>query len=231
MANRPPSHRRGYSPLPLGLLAALAFTSPVTHAQLPPQNGSFAAGNLNVSAPYGIPPSEFGSVTQRFDALATFNITGYNVSSNATTPPPEPIAGWTLSAGVTFDVSLIDAAESSQFDIEATTLLLVPPVDTVLDPTSWSLCAVVFPEVRPNGTLGAMTNSSTPIDGGCENVLSSECIQDIAAGTSGMDANGTCGQYTLPDSCASFFPVELMNNTAISKSNVYPLAFPIFDHD
>lgn len=215
MANIPPG-RRGY----IVLLHILLALSSVTYAQLS-QNGSFVAGNLDASAPYGISPTEFGNVTQRLDSLATFNISGYNVSTNTT--PPEAISGWTLTAGVTFDVSLADAANSSQFDFEATTLFIEPPAGNVtLDP-SWRICAVVFPAVMANGTAEA-TNASTPVDGGCVSVLSSECIQEIASGTSGMDANGTCGTYTLPDSCASFFPAEVVNTTAISK----PILFSLF---
>lgn len=177
-------------------------------AYLPQEGGSFVAGNLSVAAPYGIPPVEFGNVTaNNLDSLATFNITGYNVSVDDTTAPAVA-PGWTISVGVTDDVSLINAANSSKFDIEATTLFIEPPGGNItLDP-SWRICAVVFPG------LANATAPSTPIDGTCNRVLSSGCIQAIQSGSTLMDSNGNCGNYALPSSCMEFFPTLSVNNTA-----------------
>lgn len=58
-----------------------AFGLPrVVHSYLP-GTGSSAAGNLSTAAPYGIPPEEFTAVTEDVFSTATFNITGYSMST------------------------------------------------------------------------------------------------------------------------------------------------------
>lgn len=200
--------------------ALAAFSLPhhvsgATNAQ--PAGPSFVAGNLSAAAPYGIPPAEFQKVTERLAASATFNITGYDVSSS---PPADSsstnVPGWTLTVGVTTDVSLLNAANSSNLDIEATTLFLAPPGGNVtLDP-SWTICAVVFPGLEAEAAAAA-ANVSTKVDGSCEGLLSSECIEAIQSGSSGVSTNGTCGSYVLPSACSSQFPEEFANNTAIGR--------------
>lgn len=182
------------------------------------ESGSFIAGNLNASAPYGIPPSEFQQVTKRLDSSATFNITGYDVSRDAA--PTAAVPGWTLTVGVTTDVSLIDATNSSNLDFEATTLFIEPPGGHVaLDP-SWKICAVVFPGLAAAAaaaSAGAASNASTSVDGTCDGMLSSECIRAIQTSSSGISDNGTCVDYALPSACSGQFAAESVNTTAIGR--------------
>lgn len=175
-----------------------------------PGTGSFVAGNLSIAAPYGIPPAEFRTVTKRLTSAATFNITGYNVSVDAT--PQSAISGWTLTVGITTDVSLVDASSSSNFDVEATTLYIEPPGGKATVDPSWEICAVVFPG------LASSVNTSRTVNGSCEAVLSSECIQAVQTGNSGISSNGTCGEYVLPSACRDEFPSASVNSTAISMS-------------
>lgn len=211
----------GHSLLPL-----LFLLSPHCAHACEPGAGSFVTGNLNLTAPYGIQPSEFREVTAWLSSSATFNITGYNVSAdlnpNATTTGadhgPEPISGWTLTVAVTTDVSLIDAANSSNLDFEATTLYIEPPGgsgNATLLP-SWRVCAVVYPGLPANSS-NSSSSASVTVDGTCDNVLSRGCIQAIQNGTTGMDSNGTCGEYVLPSACRDEFPAAVVNNTAFGE--------------
>lgn len=199
-----------------GITAAICV---VPHAYAyAPGSGSFAAGNLNNSAPYGISPQLFGNVTQRLNSNATFNITGYNVSSSA---GPTAIPGWAVTVGITDDISLVNAANSSNFDTEVTTLFISPPGSNVTMDPSWRICAVVFP-----GLAGPVP-ASTSINGTCNSVLSAACMRDIQTGSSGMDGNGNCTNYSLPSSCASFFPTQSANSTTAfgrSRPRVNPLS-------
>lgn len=123
---------------------------------------------------------------------------------------------------MTTDVSLIDATNSSQFDVEATTLSIEPPGgNTTLDP-SWRICAVVFTGLA-NDTVAASRN----VDGTCGSVLSGGCIQSILGGSSGIDADGNCTTYTLPPACVGEFAVGAVNSTAfreLARLRKYPCA-------
>lgn len=195
-------------------LPALAALGPPRHAArayaYQPGTGSSVAGNLSAAAPYGISPSEFAKVTKRLSASATFNITGYDVSVDAAAPAAVP--GWTLTVGVTTDVSLINAANRSNLDFEATTLSVGPPGGNATLHPSWTICAVVFP-----GLAGSASNASATTNGSCGGLLSGDCIQAIQGGSAGVGSNGTCGDYALPSACTSQFPAASVNSTAIGR--------------
>lgn len=208
------------------LLPLLLPLSPRCAHAYEPGTGSFATGNLNLTAPYGIRPSEFRAVTARLTSSATFNITGYDVSADpgasANANANAEIAGWTLTVGVTTDVSLIDAANSSNLDFEATTLYMAPPGGSGGNMTllpAWRVCAVVYPGLAAGGQEAANSSSSASVevDGTCDGVLSGGCIQAIQSGTAGIDSNGTCGEYVLPSACADEFPEASVNSTAFGE--------------
>ncbi|KAJ4397416.1 hypothetical protein N0V93_001643 [Gnomoniopsis smithogilvyi] len=134
-------------------------------------------------------------------------MTGYNVSADA---GPSAAPGWTLTVDITTDVSLLNAANRSNLDIEATTLSIEPPQGKVTLDSSWKICAVVFTGLAND------TSPSTTIDGTCSNVLPSGCIQGIESGSSGMDDSGNCTTYTLPSACTSYFPAGSVNNSAFA---------------
>lgn len=207
----PPRKRRSVS-LRSCLLPAFTLLHQTQAYQ--PNTGSSVSGNLLIAAPYGIPPNEFGNVTRRLTSSATFNITGYDVSSNAGSRAPDATPGWTLTAGVTADVSLIDASPSSKLDSEATTLFMQPPGGTVTVDPSWRICVVVYTGLAE----GVDVSGGTVVDGTCGDVLSGECVQAIQRGTSGIDNNGDCADYVLPSACTSEFPAESINSTAFGRS-------------
>lgn len=203
------------------MLSALALVHQTQAYQ--PNTGSSVSGNLHVAAPYGLPPSEFGNITRRLTSSATFNITGYDVSSSAATntsssSSSDAVPGWTMTAGVTADISLLDASPSSELDFEATTLFIQPPGGNVtLDP-AWSICAVVFPGLADGVDVSV-------VDGTCGGVLSEGCVAAIQNGTSGVDDDGRCVDYILPPACESEFPAESVNSTAFGRLS-WPLHLP-----
>lgn len=178
-----------------------------------PNSGSVTSGDLSVAAPYGIPASKFESDTNKPDEAATFNITGYDVSTDST---PQSVDGWKLEAAVKGSVSLSDATNSSVNKdqvFEATTLYIQAPDNMKMD-NSWKMCAVVYPG------LASSVDSSTAVDGSCSNVLSTECVQalSVAAGganSNGMDSNGNCTNFVLPARCTDSFPSDSIRTTAI----------------
>lgn len=211
------------------LLATLALSLPSAQAYSP-TSGSAVAGNLDaIAGPYGIPPDKFRSATSHADASAAFDITGYNVSAAATGNSPVAVAGWKLTARVTLDVSLSDAtngsssSSSSQKNSEATTLYLEAPEGMTMG-AAWRICAVVYP-----GTASEVANS-TAVDGTCNGVLSTECIQALTAsaggsGDTGMDNGGTCTNFELPSRCTDGFPEGSGNMSAISESYFFHFIF------
>lgn len=161
--------------------------------------GSFVAGNLSIGAPWSLPADDFESSTKSPDSVASFNITGYNISAN--TPSPQSSSGWRLSAAVKNDVSLSTSTNSSvnkSSVFEATTLYIQAPTGMEMD-SSWRMCAVVYPGVD-NLNVG-----NTVVDGGCSGVFSSGCLQALSvagtSGTNGMDDAGNCGSFVLPGRC------------------------------
>lgn len=212
------------------LLAALCLYPPAAQAYSP-NSGSAVAGDLAaIPGPYGIPSAKFQSATtsSSADASAAFNITGYNVSAAATGNSPVAVDGWKLAARLHVDVSLSDAAPNSSsltdddrtsLKTEATTLYLEPPEGMTTMGSAWRICAVVYP-----GVAGAVANSTT-VDGTCNGVLSTECIQALTAsagssGDTGMDNAGDCTSFELPSRCTDAFPDGSGNNSAISKSSL-----------
>lgn len=186
-----------------------------------PGTGSSVAGNLSAAAPWGIPPDKFASATKDADASASFNMTGYNVSSGA--PSPQSAAGWKLTAHVKDDVSLSDAVPPSGGQVsEATTLYIEAPSQMSVDP-SWRMCAVVYP-----GVASAVAPGTT-VDGTCGSVLSSGCAQALQVsgltGKAGMDSEGNCMNFALPSRCSGDFPAGTGNVSAVGK---YPLPFFLF---
>lgn len=183
-----------------------------------PNSGSSTSGDLSAAAPFGLPPSKFESDTNKPDDAATFNITGYDVSTDST---PQSVDGWKLEAAVKGSVSLSDTTNSSVNKdqvFEATTLYIQAPDDMKMD-DSWKMCAVVYPG------LASSVASSTAIDGSCSNVLSTECVQalSVAAGganSNGMDSNGNCTNFVLPARCTDSFPSDSVRTTAIGTSSV-----------
>ncbi|KAK2607149.1 hypothetical protein N8I77_005851 [Diaporthe amygdali] len=179
-----------------------------------PSSGSIASGDLSVAAPYGLPPSKFKSDTDKPDDAAAFNITGYDVSTDST---PQSVDGWKLEAAVKQAVSLSDATNSSVNKdqvFEATTLYIKAPDNMKMDDT-WRMCAVVYPGLTNN------VDNSTTLDGSCNNVLSTDCIQalSVAAGgatTNGMDTSGNCTSFVLPARCTDSFPSDSLRTTAIA---------------
>lgn len=200
------------------LFAALCPYPPITQAY-DPNSGSAVAGDLSsIAGPYGIPADKYESLTNSADASAAFNITGYNVSADSSNSPVA-VSGWKLTARVKTDVSLSDSTDnsssSSSQKTEATTLYLEAP-DGMTMGSSWRMCAVVY-----TGTASAVANTTT-VDGTCNGVLSSECIQALtaSAGSSentGMDNSGNCTDFVLPSRCTDDFPDGSGNNSAISK--------------
>lgn len=187
------------------LSSSTALLLPILAAAYDPTTGSSAQGNLSLHAPYNLNPSTFDEATSSPDTSGAFNITGYNISS--TTPTPQSTTGWKLTARVTYDVSL----NSSSF-FEATTLYLETPTGMTMDDNTWKICAVVF--------TGAQGSGQT-VDGTCNGVLSGSCFQALnvagTGGSSGMDANGACGQFSVPEACAGDFPAGTGNVSAICK--------------
>lgn len=179
-------------------------------------SGSIAYGDLSLAAPYGLPASKFKSSTNKPDEAATFNITGYDVSVDST---PQSADGWKLEAAVTEGVSLSDATNSSVNKaqvFEATTLYIQAPDGMKMD-ASWKMCAVVYPG------LASSVDSSTTIDGSCNGVLSTDCLQamSVAAGgatSNGMDTSGNCTTYVLPSRCTDAFPSDSIRTAAIGTS-------------
>lgn len=188
------------SPLNVLLLAPTLATA------YDPTTGSSAQGNLSIHAPYSLGPSDFADATQSADTSGAFNITGYNISS--TTPTPQSITGWKLTAHVTYDVPL----NSSSSFFEATTLYLEAPAGLTMDEDQWKICAVVF--------TGAQGRSPS-LDGTCNGALSGGCLQALSvAGTtasSPMSADGTCGQLSVPQACEGDFPAGTGNVSAFGK--------------
>lgn len=186
-----------------------------------PNSGSVTSGDLSVAAPYGIPASKFESDTNKPDEAATFNITGYDVSTDST---PQSVDGWKLEAAVKGSVSLSDATNSSVNKdqvFEATTLYIQAPDNMKMD-SSWKMCAVVYPG------LASSVDSSTAVDGSCSNVLSTECVQalSVAAGganSNGMDSNGNCTNFVLPARCTDSFPSDSIRTTAIGTLSLLVL--------
>lgn len=191
-----------------------------------PGSGSIAAGNLSLTAPWGLDPSKYQSLVSSPDASAAFNITGYNTSSTA--PSPQSAQGWTLAARVKHDVSL-SATTNSSLDksqvFEATTLAVgAPPGVAVAE--GWRLCAAVYP-----GTAAAVA-ADTVVDGGCANVLSEGCLQALgvaATGTGGwLGADGECGAAALPGRCSGDFPSGTGNLSAVGECGRSLLVTPFF---
>lgn len=179
-----------------------------------PNSGSVTSGDLSVAAPYGIPASKFESDTNKPDEAATFNITGYDVSTDST---PQSVDGWKLEAAVKGSVSLSDATNSSvnKDQVFAATTLYIQAPDNMKMDSSWKMCAVVYPG------LASSVDSSTAVDGSCSNVLSTECVQalSVAAGganSNGMDSNGNCTNFVLPARCTDSFPSDSIRTTAIA---------------
>lgn len=178
-----------------------------------PNTGSIVTGDLSAAAPYGLPASKFQSDTNKPDAEATFNITGYDVSADST---PQSADGWKLEAAVKSSVSLSDATNSSVNKaqvFEATTLYMQAPDNMKLADT-WRICAVVYP-----GLVNSV-DSSTTVDGSCSGILSTECVQalTVAAGganSNGMDKNGNCTEFVLPARCTEAFPNDSVRMQAI----------------
>lgn len=161
--------------------------------------GSFVAGNLSINAPWSLPADTFASGTNSPDSVASFNITGYNISAD--TPSPQSASGWKLTAAVNNDVSLSTSTNSSvdkNAVFEATTLYIQARENMDMD-TSWRMCVVVYPGVDN------LNVNDTTIDGTCNGVLSSGCLQALsvagASGTNGMDNAGNCGSFVLPGRC------------------------------
>lgn len=161
--------------------------------------GSFVAGNLSIDAPWSLPADNFVSGTNSPDSVASFNITGYNISAN--TPSPQSASGWILSAAVKNDVSLSTSTNSSvnrSSFFEATTLYVQAPTAMNMD-SSWRICAVIYPGVDN------LDVSSSVVDGSCNGLLSGECLQALTvagtSGSNGMDDAGNCGSFVLPGRC------------------------------
>lgn len=179
-----------------------------------PNTGSIATGDLSATAPYGLPASKFQSDTNKPDAAATFNISGYDVSADST---PQSVDGWKLEAAVKSGVSLADATNSSVNKaqvFEATTLYIQAPDDMKMADT-WRMCAVVYP-----GLVNSV-DPSTAVDGSCNGILSTECVQalTVAAGganSNGMDKNGNCTEFVLPARCTEAFPNDSVRIAAIA---------------
>ncbi|KUI60665.1 hypothetical protein VP1G_07871 [Cytospora mali] len=179
-----------------------------------PASGSAVSGNLDIEAPYGIPSDKFGSDTSNPDYMATFNITGYNISSNS---GPRSALGWKLAAGIKDGVSLSDATNSSVNKdqvFEATTLYLEAPSGMKMD-ASWKICAIVYPGLNAN------PSEVTTTDGTCNGILSAECIQSLTVAaegptSNGMDTNGRCINFILPARCTSSFPTNSINTSSIT---------------
>jgi hypothetical protein len=189
-----------------------------------PNTGSIASGDLTVAAPYGLPASKFESDTNKPDEAAAFNITGYDVSADST---PQSVVGWKLEAAVKGAVSLSDATNSSVNKdqvFEATTLYIQAPDDMKMA-DSWRMCAVVYP-----GLVNSV-DSSTAVDGSCNGVLSTECVQAITvaaggANSNGMDKNGNCTEFVLPARCTDAFPNDSARTTAIGMLTLFTLSCP-----
>lgn len=186
-----------------------------------PNSGSITSGDLSVAAPYGLPASKFESDTNKPDEAATFNITGYDVSTDST---PQSVDGWKLEAAVKAGVSLSDATNSSVNKdqvFEATTLYIQAPNDMKMD-SSWKMCAVVYPG------LANSVDSATAVDGSCNGVLSTDCVQalSVAAGganSNGMDTNGNCTNFVLPARCTDSFPSDSVRTAAIGTLSLLSL--------
>lgn len=185
--------------LRLATLLAVGLSQSMYAYAYESNTGSSVAGNLSINAPWSLPADSFASGTNSPDSVASFNITGYNISAD--TPSPQSASGWELTAAVKNDVSLSTSTNSSvdkNSVFEATTLYLQAPNDMDMD-TSWRMCAVVYPGVDN------LNVNSTAIDGTCNGVLSSGCLQALsvagASGTNGMDDAGNCGSFVLPGRC------------------------------
>ncbi|KAI3398752.1 hypothetical protein diail_8619 [Diaporthe ilicicola] len=199
----------------LAHVCLLAFLDVPHHVSAyDPSSGSVASGDLSLAAPYGLPASKFKSDTNKPDDAATFNITGYDVSTDSA---PQSADGWKLEAAVKESVALSDATNSSVNKaqvFEATTLYIQAPSGTKMDP-SWRMCAVVYPG------LSNSVDASTTVDGTCNGVLSTDCLQalSVAAGgatSNGMDTNGNCTTYVLPSRCTDAFPNDSVRTAAIA---------------
>ncbi|POS76780.1 hypothetical protein DHEL01_v204828 [Diaporthe helianthi] len=194
------------------LLAALDVSCHVSAYD--PNTGSSASGDLSTAAPYGLPASKFQSDTNKPDAAAAFNIAGYDVSADST---PQSVDGWKLEVAVKSAVSLSDATNSSinkDQVFEATTLYIQAP-NNMEFADSWRMCAVVYP-----GLVNSV-DSFTAVDGSCNGILSTDCVQalTVAAGGSnsnGMDKNGNCTEFVLPARCTEAFPNDSVRIQAIA---------------
>lgn len=195
-----------------------------------PNTGSVATGDLSEAAPYGLPASKFQSDTNKPDAAATFNITGYDVSADST---PQSVGGWKLEAAVKSGVSLSDATNSSVNKdqvFEATTLFIQAP-DNMKFADTWRMCAVVYPGLVNN------VDSTTAVDGSCSGILSTECVQalTVAAGganSNGMDKNGNCTEFVLPARCTEAFPNDSVRTQAIGTLSPFTFSCtnPVSQH-
>jgi hypothetical protein len=185
-----------------------------------PSSGSVAAGDLSAAAPYGLPASKFQSDTNKPDEAATFNITGYDVSTDGT---PQSVDGWKLEAAVKGAVSLSDATNSSVNKnqvFEATTLYIQAPSGMKMA-DSWRMCTAVYPG------LSNAVDPTQAVDGSCNGVLSTDCIQAITvaaggANSNGMDKSGNCTDFVLPARCTDAFPNDSVRTRTIRMLSLFP---------
>ncbi len=166
---------------------------------------SQAVGDLSRSAPYGIPPDEFESLTSDPTASAAFAVPGYNLSAPPGSNPGgnngSAVDGWRLAVALSADVPLADAGSGVDRSktTQATTLSLLAPPDLARIDDSWRLCALVF--------NGLTQDEGGPADGTCTaTFLSSECVKQLqVAATAVSDDGKSCAPAGLPSRCAGQF--------------------------
>ncbi|KAK4178997.1 hypothetical protein QBC36DRAFT_365620 [Triangularia setosa] len=197
--------------IPLSLLMLLLPRSSLAQ--------SFVGGTSPLSsAPYGLPASAFLDMTRGFNSIsnASFPITGYNLSipAGAADGTAARVQGWALEIAITPDISLSGVASAladkkKQFTT-ATTLRIIPPDEGQVpgfNDSTWRVCAMVFTGGLVQGTGDMSTILKDGGDGGCQEILSSDCINQLQvnslAGNRGKE--GGCSDVSVPEVCQGYF--------------------------
>ncbi|KAK4652483.1 hypothetical protein QC762_502790 [Podospora pseudocomata] len=180
---------------------------------------SFVGGTSPLSsAPYGLPAAPFLETIRGFNSIsnASFPITGYNLSipAGAADGTASRVQGWALEIGITPDVSLSGVASTlsdkkKQF-MTTTTLKIIPPDEGLVpgyNASTWRVCAMVFTGGLVQGTGNTSKILKDGGDGGCEQMLPSDCINQLQvnglAGNGGKE--GGCSDVSVPAVCQEYF--------------------------
>ncbi|KAM7192421.1 hypothetical protein V8F20_008881 [Naviculisporaceae sp. PSN 640] len=160
---------------------------------------SFVGGDLNTIAPFSLPPDTFTTYTSNSNSDRTFPITGYNLSSPASSSDAtgSEIPGWSLAVHLTSGVPLRESKDNTvpkEQYFQATKLSLLPPEGSYaqFDENNWLLCAIVFTGGFKNIGNGDGVNQ----DGTCGGYLGDDCISALQV--AGVQTSTSTGNQTAP---------------------------------